>query len=101
MELTSLWDRKTRTHLRQIIEKIRDKGLGVSQEDLYSFLWTIQGADSQIIRYCTNRFYEEQLYLSKPIAYLKGMIVNFDKNKEKLQEIEYKIHGKKPPIKEV
>lgn len=68
-------------------------------EDVYSLLIATKDVDDRIFERCLDQYWEGNHYNDKPLAYLRRMILNFDKNKDKIQEVEYKIYGKKPPLK--
>jgi hypothetical protein len=70
-------------------------------KDIYFFLDSIRDTEDKIIRYACNEYHNRGHYLTKGLPYLKAMIMNVDKNKDELREREKKIHGTKPPYKEV
>lgn len=70
----------------------------VTQLKLYLFLKKTIDVSDAIIMHSINKYYEGNHYLTKGLEYLTGMILNFDKNKEKIMYIEEKIYGKNPPL---
>jgi len=90
----------TQKILKNIINIIREYH-PISSKDIYFFLDSIKDAEEKVIRYTCNEYFNRGHYLSKGLPYLKAMIVNHDKNKDQLRETEKKIHGTKPPYKEV
>jgi hypothetical protein len=73
----------------------------LNSKDVYFFLDSVKGTEDKIVRYTINEYFNRGHYLKKGMPYLRAMILNFDKNKEKLRETEKRIHGTKPPYKEV
>jgi len=90
----------TRKVLKSILTTIREYH-PLRAKDVYFFLDSIKDADDRMIRYTTNQYFSKGHYLKKGLPYLKAMIVNHEKNKEQLMDTERKIHGTKPPHREV
>ena len=68
-----------------------------SAKDIFYFLKEIEECEDEVVNYSINRFYADNLFVDKPLAYLRQMILNFQKDKDKLLEEERKKYGSKPP----
>ena len=98
--LLSSKSESTQKMLRNILSIAREYH-PIRTKDIFFFLKAIEDADDRIIRYSIDQYYTKGHYLKKGLPYLKAMIVNYNKNKDEIREIERKVYGTKPPYREV
>lgn len=65
--------------------------------DIFFFLKEIEEVEDEIVNYSINQFYSNNLFVDKPLGYLRQMILNFQKDKDKLLQEEKRKYGTKPP----
>ena len=90
----------TKKYIKMIIGRIR-KLHDITPKDLYFFLFKIKDAPDEVLKYYLNIYFQKNNYIEKGLNYLAQMILNHDKNKDKLLEVERKIHGTKPPKRNI
>jgi len=90
----------TQKVLKTIITTIREYH-PIRAKDIYFFLDSIREVEDRVIRYTINQYFVRGHYLKKGLPYLKAMIINHEKNKDKLREVEKRIHDTKPPYREI
>ena len=90
----------TRIILKSILRTVREYHPIVAK-DIYFFLDSVKDIDDKVVRYTINDYFIRGHYLKKGLPYLRAMIMNYDKNKDRLREVEKRIHGTKPPYKEI
>lgn len=99
-EIKSELDTSTRKSILQIINIMRPFS-NPSMKELYGFFVKIRGIDDNIIKGMIDRYFTDKHYVRKGISYLASMIYNKANNIQVTSEIEEKIYGKRPPIKDV
>ena len=89
----------TRAMIKKLLN-LMNKVNKPSNRDIFDLLDQTQDVSDSIFKYVLNIYYAQGHYVDKPLAYLRAMILSQDKDKSKLKEIEKKIHGTAPPVKE-
>jgi len=90
----------TRDAIKDILDHIK-KYHPLETRAILNFLMAISSVDDQVVRYTINKYYNNKLFYKKGIQYLQGMITSFEKNKEKIKEVERKIYGTRPLEKKI
>lgn len=98
--LISDHSKSTQNAIWQIFKAVAEY-TSIETKSMYFFLKDIKEVNERIIRYSINQFYTSGKYKSTNLQYLRSIILNNDKSKEKLEKVEKKIYGTKPPEKEV
>ena len=91
----------TRSALSSIFKEIGDYHPATTVKEIYFFLREIADIDEKSIRWTINQYYNSGAYKTKGLPYLGGMIARSSKYKDKIIANEKKIHGTKPPEREV
>lgn len=88
-------DINTRKMLISVIDKVRQY-YPTTSTDIANFLGSISTVESKIIKYQIDAYNRAGSFEKGGLHYLRAMILNLDKNKDKLKEIQMKIYGTKP-----
>jgi len=89
-----------RSSLKNILRLI-SHNFPFTPKEMYHFMLKIDHVPDNIVKFTVNQFYIQGHFETKPIAYLGAVIANYNKNSDKLKEIEKKKYGSKPPYIEI
>jgi hypothetical protein len=73
----------------------------ITAKEIYYFLNAISDTDPKTIIWAVRNHYSSGAYKDKNLIYLASIILNHNKNKEKIRQIQEKIYGTNPPERKV
>lgn len=99
-EMINKRDTSTRKSLKTILKLLKHYQ-SYSAKELYNFLIKIDDVPDNLLKYSLNQCYVQGYFETKNIHYLAAVILNQYKNRDRIQEVERKKFGSKPPRKDV
>lgn len=98
-EMIDKRDTNARKSLKAVLKLLKHYS-PYSAKELYNFLIKIEDVPDNILRYSLNQYYIQGYFETKNIHYLAAVITNHFKNRDRIQAIERRKFGSKPPLRE-